>query len=100
MSKSKDMGYITNRTVYKAVKKYDHKQFDEFCKSIYNQGYSAGMNQPTVEPEPSVSIEEVLRVIGEVKGVGPAMAGKIKAAVDNMVAERRCENEEQADRPE
>lgn len=100
MPKSKAGEYITNRTVYKAVKKYDHKQFDDFCKRMYNEGYSAGLKQPAAEPEPSVSIEEVLGVIGEVKGVGPALAGKIKAAVDNMIAERGCENEEQADRPE
>lgn len=100
MAKCKEGEYITTRTVYKAVKKYDHKQFDEFCKNIYNQGYSAGLRQPEVEPEPSVSIEEVLDVIGEVKGVGPALAGKIKAAVDIMITERRCENEEQTDRPE
>lgn len=97
MQKNKAGEYITTRTVYKSVKKYDHKQFDEFCKSIYNQGYSAGQKQPEVEPEPSVSIEEVLAVVGEVKGVGPALAGKIKSAVEVLIEERRGKSEEQTD---
>lgn len=93
MAKCKTGEYKSSRAVYKAVKKYDHQQFDEFCQRVYNQGYSAGLKQPVTEPEESVSIEEVLGVIGEVKGVGPALAGKIKAAVDVMIAERRCGDE-------
>ena len=27
--------YVTTRTVYKAVKKYDHQQFDEFCTRVH-----------------------------------------------------------------
>ncbi|MDO4305796.1 MAG: glutathione peroxidase [Eubacteriales bacterium] len=87
--------YVTTRAVYKAIKKYDHQQFDEFCKSVYVEGYNAGLKQPAEEPEASVSIEEVLKVIGEVKGVGPALTGKIRNAVDNMIAERRIKGEKQ-----
>lgn len=92
--------YITTRSVYKGVKKYDHQQFDEFCTRVYVEGYNDALAEKEKNVEQSVSIEEVLGVVGEVKGVGPALAGKIKAAVDNMIAERGCENEEQANRPE
>ena len=34
--------YVTTRTVYKAVKKYDHQQFDEFCTRVYMNGYEDG----------------------------------------------------------
>lgn len=27
--------YSVTRTVYKAVKKYDHQQFESFCTSVY-----------------------------------------------------------------
>lgn len=93
MAKRKAGEFITSRAVYKAVKKYDHQQFDEFCQNVYNQGYAAGMKQPASESEPTVSIEEVLEVVGSVKGVGPALSGKIKEAVNVMISERRSEND-------
>lgn len=34
--------YVTTRKVYKAVKKYDHQQFDDFCTRVYMNGYEDG----------------------------------------------------------
>lgn len=70
-------GYITTRTQYKTVKKYDHKQFDEFCTDIYMNGYKAGQGSV-----PAVDVEDVLTVIGSVKGVGPSLGGRIRQAVE------------------
>lgn len=77
----KTRGYTTTRDVYKAVKKYDHRDFDEFCTRIYTNGYKDGQMAPKQEPEPSVDVESVMEAIKEVKGVGPALAGKIKKAI-------------------
>ena len=34
--------YLVNRAVYKAVKKYDHQQFENFCADIYKSGWEDG----------------------------------------------------------
>ena len=71
--------YVTTRTVYKAVKKYDHQQFDEFCTRVYMNGYEDGK-----KAVPGVDIEEMLKAVSNVKGVGPALAGKIRTAVNDL----------------
>ena len=70
-------GYASTREVYKAVKKYDHKQFDEFCTSVYASGYEDGR-----ESVKAIDIEDLIAVVKNVKGVGPALYGKIKEALD------------------
>lgn len=74
--------YVSTRTVYKAVKKYDHQQFDEFCTRIYTSGYEDGKKFSTEKPVKCITAEELLVVINEVKGVGPALAGRIKEAIE------------------
>ena len=74
--------YVSTRTVYKAVKKYDHQQFDEFCTRIYMSGYEDGKKAPTEKPTKCITAEELLVVINEVKGVGPALADRIKGAIE------------------
>ena len=71
--------YVTTRKVYKAVKKYDHQQFDEFCTRVYMNGYEDGK-----KAVPGVDVEEILKAVSDVRGVGPALAGKIKAAVNDL----------------
>lgn len=71
--------YVTTRSVYKAVKKYDHQEFDEFCTRVYMNGYKDG--KKSVQ---GVDIEEMLKVVSDVKGVGPALAGKIRMAVSEL----------------
>ena len=71
--------YVTTRKVYKAVKKYDHQQFDDFCARDYMNGYEDGK-----KAVPGVDVEEILKAVSDVKGVGPALAGKIKAAVNDL----------------
>lgn len=71
--------YVTTRKVYKAVKKYDHQQFDDFYTRVYMNGYEDGK-----KAVPGVDVEEILKAVSDVKGVGPALAGKIKAAVNDL----------------
>lgn len=65
----KTRGYTTTRDVYKAVKKYDHRDFDEFCTRIYTNGYKDGQMAPKAEPEASADVETVMKAIKDVKGV-------------------------------
>lgn len=74
-------GYRSTRAVYKAVKKYDHQQFDEFCTSIYASGYEDGRKSV-----PGISVEDMLKTIGDIKGVGPALKGKISEAITKEFA--------------
>lgn len=68
--------YTSTRTVYKAVKKYDHREFDEFCTQVYKNGYEDGVNSVV-----GIEIEKAMEVIAGVKGVGPALRAKIKDAL-------------------
>ena len=42
MAKTRNKSYILNREKYKAIKKYDHQQLEDFCGSIYESGYKNG----------------------------------------------------------
>ena len=82
MAKRCTGGYTTTREVYKTVKKYDHQQFDEFCTRIYTNGFNDGKKSVTEKLVRTISDEQSMEVIGEVKGVGPALRGKIKEAIE------------------
>ena len=82
--------YVTTRTVYKAVKKYDHQQFDEFCTKVYMNGYKDGK-----EAVPGVDVEEILKAVSDVKGVGPTLAGKIRTAVNEVFRESGVKEDEE-----
>ncbi len=69
--------YMTTRDQYKAAKKYDHQQFDDFCTSIYHSGYEAGK-----KAVPGTDIEEVMAAIQTVKGIGEKRLAEIRAAVE------------------
>ena len=79
----KTRGYIRTRDVFKPVKKYDHRDFDEFCTN----GYKDGQMAPKAEPEASADVETVMKAIKDVKGVGPALAEKIKKAIMGTLEE-------------
>lgn len=82
MAKRRIGGYTTTREVYKTVKKYDHQQFDEFCTRIYANGFNDGKKSVTEKPVKTITDEQLMEVIGEVKGAGPALRGKIKEAIE------------------
>ena len=82
--------YVTTRAVYKAVKKYDYQQFDEFCTKVYMNGYKDGK-----EAVQGVDVEEILKAVSDVKGVGPALAGKIRTAVNEVFRESGVKEDEE-----
>lgn len=75
-------GYTTTREVYKTAKKYDHRQFDAFCTRVYTNGFNDGKKSVTEKPVRTITDEQLMEAIGEVKGVGPALRGKIKEAIE------------------
>ena len=68
------------REVYKAVKKYDRRQFDAFCKTLYEEGYNDGA-AAGVESVAGVDVEKVLDAIANTKGIGPKKLADIQASI-------------------
>lgn len=71
--------YMINRTKYKEIKKFDHAQMESFIQDIYKSGYMDGRDSV-----PGVELENVLKVLTEVKGIGPKAMQRIREAVDPL----------------
>lgn len=71
--------YMINRTKYKEIKKFDHAQMESFMQDIYKSGYMDGRDSA-----PGVELEDVLKVLTEVKGIGPKVMQGIREAVDPL----------------
>ena len=80
--KNKGKRYLVNRTVYKAVKKYDHQQFEDFCTNVYKSGWEDG--KASVNALDASEIETVIRSI---KGIGEVRIGKIMEAINEKFGE-------------
>lgn len=44
MKRAKDK-YMINRTKYKDIKRYDHKQMEDFLTDVYKNGYADGKEE-------------------------------------------------------
>ena len=75
MAKTRNKSYILNREKYKAIKKYDHQQLEDFCGSIYESGYKNGYtNGCDTAAASSLSLE--------VKGIGPKKLEEIRSCIE------------------
>lgn len=72
-----DKKYSSTRALYKAVKKYDHQQFDDFCMQIYQEGFEEGKKSVK-----GIEIDRVLEIMSGIKGIGPALHKKISDALN------------------
>lgn len=72
---------VITRAVYKAVKKYDHQQFTDFCAGIYKSGYEDGR-----ESVPGVDVKAIYDAIAATKGIGPKKLEEIKKNVEAVFA--------------
>lgn len=54
--------YLVNRAVYKAVKKYDHQQFENFCTDIYKSGWEDGKYLAKATMDEMKQIDKALAV--------------------------------------
>ena len=92
MAKQKTKAYTLNREKYKAIKKYDHQQLEDFCSMVYEsgvkRGYEAGCTAAAdaasgelSEKFRKIAIEEVLAAAAEVKGIGPKKLEEIRTKI-------------------
>lgn len=93
MAKIRDKAYVLNREKYKAIKKYDHQQMEDFCTSIYESGYRTGYETGCKAAVETISknivsniridtINEVLQAAAQVKGIGPKKLEEISAILE------------------
>ncbi len=80
--KNESNRYLVNRSTYKAVKKYDHQQFENFCTNVYKHGWEDG--RASVKGMGTSEIEEAIR---SVKGIGEVRIGKIMEAINEKFDE-------------
>ncbi len=68
---------VITRDIYKAVKKYDRQQFQEFCTNIYGYGFEDGRASV-----PGVDVKSIYDAIAATKGIGPKKLEEIKKNVE------------------
>jgi len=78
-------GYILRREDYKRVKKMDRGQFEDFCKSLYLEGFRDGRNSV-----PGIDISQVKKAIAGTKGIGESRL----QAIMNSIEEKFGGNDE------
>ena len=83
MAKTRNKSNILNREKYKAIRKYDHQQLEDFCGSIYESGYKNGYtNGCDTAAASSLSLEEFMQAAAEVKGIGPKKLEEIRSCIE------------------
>lgn len=65
--------YLINRTKYKDIKRYDHKQMEDFLTDVYKNGFIDGEASVT-----GVELQDVEDALHGVKGIGPVVWERIK----------------------
>lgn len=65
MKRAKDK-YMINRTKYKDIKRYDHKQMEDFLTDVYKNGYADGK-----ESVPGVELQDVEAAKNQQEEVNP-----------------------------
>jgi len=72
------------REIYIGVKKFDHRQFESFCKDLYTFGYEDGA-EAGKQSVPGIDLDKVLAVISDVRGIGPKKLEEIAAAINTVI---------------
>ena len=80
--KNHENRYLVNRSIYKAAKRYDHRQFEDFCTEIYKSGWEDGKSSVN-----ALTVEDIETVIRSVKGIGEVRIGKIMEAINEKFDE-------------
>lgn len=94
MSKQNKKEYTLNREKYKAIKKFDHQQLENFCCDIYKSGKVAGFKegyqiaysdaakqQEASDGGSDIGLADIIKAIGEVKGIGPKKLEEIESVM-------------------
>lgn len=75
-------GMLT-RKQYKSIKKMDHNDMETWVESIYQSGYNDGRKSV-----PGIDLEEVKKVILNIKGIGEKKAAAIIESLDINMAKK------------
>ncbi len=78
---------LTRRT-YKAIKRMDHGQMNEFCERMYSKGYEEGKKDAE-----GLTVDEMRSVILRIKGIGEKRAADIVTAL-SLAMEDKGKKEE------
>lgn len=87
MKKKPNRKYMTTRNEYKAVKSYDHAQFDGFCTNIYMEGFKDGKSSVQ-----GADVTDVMERIKMVKGIGEKRLAQIENAVSVLFENKESED--------
>ena len=77
---------MINRKLYKDIKKYDHKQMNDFLTRLYQNGYNDAikkLSEERTQPDP----EEIKAKLLTIKGVGIVKAQQIMDVLGVGVAD-------------
>lgn len=69
---------FSGEKIIRRVKKMDRSQFENFCKSLYMQGYQDGR-----ESVPGIDISQVKDAIAETKGIGASRLDAIMKSIES-----------------
>jgi flagellar biosynthesis/type III secretory pathway protein FliH len=76
--KPKETKNMINRAKYKEIKKYDHRQLEEFLRAFYAEAYKDGLEAAGSQQNNNLTALFTALESGELKGVKGATVGKIK----------------------
>lgn len=80
-SQRKNKPYMITREKFKTIKKFDHRQMDEFLSSVYEIGRKDGFEEGKASV-PGIDIKSVYETIAGTKGIGPKKLEEIKSSVE------------------
>lgn len=94
MKRAKDR-YLINRTKYKDIKRYDHKQMEDFLTDVYKNGFIDGEASVT-----GVELQDAEDALHGVKGIGPVVWNRIKERLAELFRKEMQQNQQEPERKE
>lgn len=84
------------RNTYNTVRKYDRRQFEAFCRSLYETGRADGsIGAEAIEAVKqahdagyAAGIKDTVEAMARVKGIGPKKIEEVRAAIRQETAEK------------
>lgn len=71
--------YFLEASTFRTIKAMDYSEMNDWLKRYYQAAYEDG-----IEAVPGADITDVLKAIGEVKGIGPKRLAAIKEALEKL----------------
>ena len=71
--------YFIDAGLFQKIKSLDFSEMNDWLKRYYQAAYQDG-----IDAVPGADITDVLKAIGEVKGIGPKRLAAIKEVLDKL----------------